>query len=134
VPSNTQSIPFVAAIAVAASDGAAHAAWREARVDRSPGSNVSFARVPDRAPPRLPTVDGPRTLGRGRATYRLRSTDDFTPSSALRFRCAFDRAPLRACGARYTRTLSRGRHVFRARALDGAGNRSPIRKVAVRVG
>ena len=132
-PSNTQRTPFVARIGIAASNGAAHAAWQDARVDRPPGSYVVFARVPDALPPRIPTVVGPRELRMARATYSLRSSDDFTPRHALRFRCGLDRAPLHACRARYTQGLSRGRHVFRVRALDGAGNPSPVRSIGVLV-
>jgi hypothetical protein len=134
VPSNTQRTPFASTVAVAASDGAAHAAWQDARVDRPAGSTVLFARVPDAVPPRIPGVVLSRALDGVAATYRLSSTDAFTPTSALRFRCAFDGAPLRACPMRFTRMLSPGRHVLRVRALDRAGNRSPLRTVAVRVG
>jgi hypothetical protein len=133
VPSNTQRTPFASTVAVAASDGAAHAAWQDARVDRPAGSAVLFARVADMVPPRIPIVVLSRALDGGAATYRLSSKDAFTPASALRFRCAFDGAALRACAMRFMRTLSRGRHVLRVRALDGAGNRSPLRTLTVRV-
>jgi hypothetical protein len=134
IPSNTRRAAFTASVAVAATDGAAHAAWQDARADVQTASGVVFARVPDAHPPRLPVVDGPRVLDRGRVTYSLRSSDDFTPRGALRFRCAFDGAPLHTCGMRYTQALKPGRHVFRVRALDAAGNPSPVRSVAVLVG
>ena len=123
----------IAAMVAASVPSAASAESRHARVDRQPGSYVVFARVPDALPPSIPTVVGQRELRTARATYSLRSSDDFTPPLALRFRCALDRAPLHACRARYTQALSPGRHVFRVRALDGAGNRSPVRSVGVLV-
>ena len=134
IPSNTRRMAFTPSIAVAASDGAAHAAWQDARADAQTATGVLFARVPDAHAPRLPIVDGPRLLGSGRVTYSLRSSDDFTPRGALRFRCAFDGAPLHACGMRYTQALKPGRHVFRVRALDAAGNPSAVRSVPVLVG
>jgi hypothetical protein len=119
----TQSVGFAAAVDLAASDGAAHAAWQ--------GSGIVFARIRDASPPRTPTVDGPRRVRSPRPSYLFRSSDDFTPQSALRFRCAFDGSELHPCRARYTESLARGPHVFRVRAIDRAGNLSPIRTVAV---
>jgi hypothetical protein len=131
IPSNTRRAAFTASVAVAATDGAAHAAWQDARADVQSATGVVFARVADAHPPRLPVVDGPRVLGRGRVTYSLHSSDDFTPRGALRFRCAFDAAPLHACAMRYTQALKPGRHVFRVRAIDAAGNPSSVRSVAI---
>ena len=124
-PSNSRALPFAAAVEVAASDGAAQAAWR--------GSDIVFARVQDATPPRIPRVAGPRSVRGPRPSYRLFSSDDFTPTAALRFRCAFDGAALHACRARYVQALRPGRHVFRVRAIDGAGNRSPLRSLTVLV-
>jgi hypothetical protein len=121
----TAAPPFGTAVDVAASDGAANAAWD--------ASALEFTRLRDASPPRAPTVAGPGSVAGGRVTYRLRSADDFTPLMGLRFLCAFDGAPLHPCATPYTQTLRRGVHVFRVRALDGAGNRSSIRRVVVRV-
>jgi hypothetical protein len=134
IPSNTRRATFTPTVAVAATDAAAHATWQDARADVQTAAGVVFARVPDARPPQLPVVDGPRVLGRGRVTYRLRSSDDFTPRGALRFRCSFDATTLHACAMRYTQALKPGRHVFRVRALDAAGNRSAVRRVSVLVG
>jgi hypothetical protein len=120
-----QQASFAPAVDVAASNGAAHAAWQ--------GSEILFARIRDASAPQRPTVDGPRRAGSVRPSFRLRSSDDFTPSAALRFRCSFDGAPFHACGARYAQLLRRGRHVFRVRALDRAGKLSAVRTLVVRV-
>ena len=125
-PATVPANPVGATVDVAASDAAVDAAWD--------ASAIVFARRRDASPPRAPTVAGPGSVARGRVTYHLRSTDDFTPFAALRFLCAFDGARLHPCATPYSQKLGRGLHVFRVRALDGAGNRSAVRRVVVRVG
>ena len=87
----------------------------------------------DEEPPKLVILQKPWRKIRARTrTKKVTFKFDAFEEGAT-YRCRVDRKAWRNCSSPHVVRVDRGRHSFRVRAIDGAGNRSPVKRLLFRL-